>query len=128
MEKLNIYTGTLSYKTIDFFFAFDNNELRLVPPSEKKDEIRFSMLMKKIGDGPAFTMASPRMDEPYLVGKCNETGQMMIFLTKQGAHIGSYNEVLFVDVAAFILCNTTNQPISKMGFTCPELDCIHPVT
>lgn len=128
MERLDIYTGTLNYKNIEFSFVFDKKELRLIPPAEKTSEVRYSILMKKIGDGPAYTMASPTMDEPYLVGKSHESGQTLIFLTKQGAHIGSYNEVLFVEVAAYILCKMDSHPISKMSLTCPELDCIYPVT
>lgn len=128
MEELDLYTGKLNYKGIEFSYAFDKEELRLIPTAEKRKEVRYSILMKKIGDGPAYTMASPSMEEPYLVGECNETGQTMIFLTKQGAHIGSYNEVLFVEIAAYILCNAKAETISKMSFTCPELDCIHPVT
>lgn len=128
MEKLDIFTGTLNYKNIEFSFVFDKKELRLIPPSDKTSEVRYSILMKKIGDGPAYTMASPTMDEPYLVGKSYESGQTLIFLTKQGAHIGSYNEVLFVEVAAYILCKMDSHPISKMSLTCPELDCIYPVT
>ena len=85
--------------------------------------------MKKIGDGPAYTLAAPTMEEPYLIGKSHESGQTLIFITKQGTHIGSYNnEVLFVEVAAYVLCKTDCYPISKMLFTCPELDCIYPVT
>ena len=128
MEKLEIYTGTLSYKNIEFSFVFDSDELRLIPASEKRNEVRYTILMKLIGNGPAYTDASPTMDEPYLIGKCNETGRTMVFLTKQGAHIGSYNEVLFVEIAAYIICKVDSHPISKMSFTGPELDCIYPVT
>ena len=128
MEELDLYTGKLSYKGIEFSYAFDKEELRLIPPAEKRNEVRYTMLMKKIGDGPAYTMASPTMEEPYLIGECNESGQTIIFLTKQGAHIGSYNTVLFIEIAAYILCKTKAEAISKMAFTCPELNCIHPVT
>ena len=128
MEELDLYTGKLTYKEIEFSYTFDKEELRLIPSIDKRDEVYYTILMKKIGDSPAYTMASPIMEESYLVGECNETGQTIIFLTKQGAHIGSYNEVLFVEIAAYILCKTGAQPISKIAFTCSELDCIHPVT
>lgn len=127
MEELDLYTGKLTYKGIEFSYAFDKAELRLIPPADKRDEVRYTILMKEIRAG-VYTMAAPSMDEPYLVGKCNESGQTLVFLTKQGAHIGSYNEVLFVEVAGYILCKTDSKPISKMSFTCPEIDCIHPVT
>lgn len=128
MEELDLYTGKLTYRDIEFTYVFDKEELRLIPPLEKQNEVRYTILMKKIGNGPAYTMASPTMDEPYLVGKCNESGKAMVFITKQGANIGSYNEVLFVDIAAYVVCKLDNHPVSKMSFTCPELDCIHPVT
>lgn len=127
MEELDLYTGKLTYKGIEFSFVFDKEELRLIPPTDKRDEVRYTILMKEIRPG-VYTMASPSMDEPYLIGKCNETGQTVVFLTKHGAHIGSYNAVLFVEIAAYILCKTDTQPISKMAFICSELDCIHPVT
>lgn len=127
-KELDLYTGKTKYKEINFDFVFDGDELRLIPPGGEQSKVRYTILMEKIGDGPAYTMASPTMDEPYLIGKSNESGQTLIFLTKQGAHIGSYNEVLFVEVVAFILCKSDPHPITKMSFTCPELDCIHPVT
>lgn len=127
MEELDLYTGKLLYKGVAFSYAFDKEELRLIPPTDKRDEVRHTILMKEICPD-VYTMASPTMDEPYLIGKCNETGQTMVFLTKQGAHIGSYNEVLILEVAACILCKTDTQPISKMAFICAELDCIYPVT
>ena len=125
--ELDIYTGILEYKEITFSFMFNGVELRLIPPTDKKWEVRRDLLMTPIGEG-AYTMASPKMDVPYLIGHSNESGQTLIFLTKQGAHIGSYNTVLFVEVAGYILCKTDCKPISKISFTCPELDCIHPVT
>ena len=114
MEELDLYTGKLTYKGIEFSYAFDKEELRLIPTNDKLDEVRHTILMKEIRHS-VYTMASPSMDEPYLIGKCNETGQAIVFLTKQGTYIGSYNEVLLVEIAAYILCKTDTQPISKMA-------------
>lgn len=125
--ELKIYSGKLSYKDISFDYVFDGEELRLIPPTDQKEDVRFSILMKPMDNG-VYTMASPSMEETYLIGKCNETGKTMIFLTQQGAHIGSYNEVLFVKIIAYILCESETHPVSKMSFTCAELDCLHPVT
>lgn len=126
-DNLSLYTGKTQYKEIDFNFVFDGEELRLIPPVDKANEVRHNILMKEIGGG-AYTFASPTMEDAYLIGVSNETGQTLIFLTKQGTQIGSYNEVLFVEVAAYILCKLESHPISKMSFTCSELDCIHLVT
>ena len=128
MQELEFYTGTLTYMGIAFSFTFDKVELRLIPPTDRQREVRFTLLLKKFGDGPAYTSAFPVMEEPYLIGKCNETGQTIIFLTRQGTHIGSYNEVLSIKTIAYILCKVDEHPISKMAFTCPELDCVYPVT
>ena len=128
MQALEFYTGTLLYRGIAFSFTFDKVELRLIPPTDRQQEVRFTLLLKKFGDGPAYTSAFPVMEEPYLIGKCNETGQTIIFLTRQGAYIGSYNEVLSIKTVAYILCKVDEHPISKMAFTCPELDCVYPVT
>jgi hypothetical protein len=37
--ELNIYTGQIKYRDIDFLFVFDENELRLIPPRDKKREV-----------------------------------------------------------------------------------------
>lgn len=128
MDNLEVYTGLLFYKNIEFFYMFNGEELRLVPSSEKRDEVRYNILLKRLGDGPAYTMASPVMEEPYLIGKCNETGRTMIFLMQRGRKMGSYNDVLVAKVLAYIVCKIDSHPISKIAFTCPELDYIHPVT
>lgn len=39
MEKLDIYTGTLTYQSIEFSFVFDNTELRLIASADKKTDI-----------------------------------------------------------------------------------------
>lgn len=127
MEKLDIYTGTLIYKNIEFSFVFDGEELRLIPPHDKRDEVHKTIIMEPIGDG-VYTMASPKMEEEFLTGKCNENGKDLIFITKKGSNIGSYNDILIVNVAGYILCKYDNAPICKMTFHCPELDCIYPVS
>ena len=35
----DIYTGTLSFRNIDFTFVFDKKELRLIPPQDKKRDV-----------------------------------------------------------------------------------------
>lgn len=126
-KELAFYTGKIKYKEIDFNFVFDGEELRLISPVDKKNEVRHNILMNKISDG-VYTFASPTMEDAYLIGVSHETGQTLIFLTKQWVQIGCYNEVLFVKIAAYIICKSESNPISKMSFACPELDCVHPVT
>lgn len=122
-----IYTGWLQYRNIEFSFVFDKNELHLIPPREKVREIELNWIMTPMGNG-VYTMSSQlQMDEPFLVGRCNENGHKIIFITRQGAHIGSQNSVLFVDVVAFIECKMDRDSIDRISFSSPEIDCIHPV-
>ena len=37
--ETDVYTGTLSLKNIEFTFVFDKQELRLIPPQDKKREV-----------------------------------------------------------------------------------------
>lgn len=40
-EELELYTGNLRYKDIDFTFVFDKAELRMIPPKDKEYEIEW---------------------------------------------------------------------------------------
>jgi len=124
----NIYSGVCKYREIDFTFVFDGDELRLIPPADKRQAIRMDWLMKPLAKG-VYTIGDPlTMDEPYLIGHCNETGTDFIFITKQGGHIGSQNSVLFVPIVAYIRCRYARDGIARMSFTSPVINCIHPVT
>lgn len=125
--ELDIYTGQLIYKDIGFSFVFDGNELRLIPQKEESKKIHEEWIMKPLGKG-IYTMGDPlEMDSPYLVGKCNENGHTMIFLTRKGSNIGSKNSVLFVDVVAYLDCIVDRDYIDRMSFCSQEINCIHPV-
>lgn len=126
-NELTLYTGKTKYKEIDFDFVFDGKELRLIPPADKIMEVELNILSEEIGVG-AYRSISPTMEKSHLVGRTHETGQSLIFLTKQGMQIGYYNQVLFVKIVAYILYQLESHAISKMSFSCHELDCIHPVT
>lgn len=127
-NNLDIYTGTLEYKNIEFSFVFDKKELRLVPPKDKHQEIHTQWFMKEITKGVYTWGDTPKMEVPYLIGKSFETGKKIVFITKQNANIGSYNSVLFVELYAYIMCDWDIHGVSKLTFTSPELDCIHPVS
>lgn len=125
--ELITYTGKLQYKSINFSFVFNGQELRLIPPDDKKREIEMEWLMNPIGNGIYSLKKSLRIDEPFLIGKCNENGRKMIFLTQMGGNIGSYNSVLFVEVISYIVCKYDREQIDRISFSSPEIDCIHPV-
>lgn len=122
------YSGTCKYRDIDFTFVFDGEELRLIPPADKKKTIRQEWLLAPLAKG-VYTVGDPlTIDEPYLTGHCNETGTNFIFITRQGGHIGSQNAVLFVPIVAYIRCKYTRDTIARMSFSSPVINCIHPVT
>ena len=126
MEDLNIYSGKLNYKDICFSFVYDKQELRLIPPADKKPEIR-NWKMKELASG-VFTMGDPlTIDSPYLEGTISETAQKVIFITRQGSSIGSQNSVLIIEVVAVILFNTEKRMINKIALTGPEINAIYSV-
>ena len=123
----NTYSGICKYKDIDFTFMFSGEELRLVPPADKREIIQTNWVLTPLAKG-VYTRGNPlTMDEPYLTGKCNETGTTFIFITKQGGHVGSQNSVLFVPIVAYIRCRYGRDSIARMSFTSPVVNCIHPV-
>ena len=106
---------------------FDGQDLRLIPPDDKKHEIEMEWLMTPIGNG-AYTFGnSLKMDEPFLIGMCNENGKKIVFLTQEGENIGSYNSVLLVKVVAYIVCKYDRELIDRISFSGAEIDCIYPV-
>lgn len=124
--EMDIYTGKIKYRDVDFEFVFDGAELRLVPPLEKKEEIHMEWIMTPMGNG-GYTMGEPlKMESSYLVGKCNENGRTLIFITQQGANIGSSNSVLFVEIVGYIVCKYDRKNIDRISFSSPEINCIHP--
>lgn len=123
----NTYSGICKYKDIDFTFIFSGEELRLVPPADKREIIQMDWVLTPLAKG-VYTRGDPlTMDEPYLTGKCNETGTTFVFITKQGGHVGSQNSVLFVPIVAYIRCRYGRGSIARMSFTSPVVNCIHPV-
>ena len=126
VDELNVYSGKVNYRDICFDFVYDNQELRLIPPSDKKEEVKH-WRMQELSKG-FYTMGEPIvMAEPYLEGTINETGQSIVFITREGDTIGSYNSVLRVQVLAVILFSTNKKMISKIAFTGPEINAIHSV-
>lgn len=125
--ELTTYTGKIQYRNVNFTFMFDGQELRLIPPDDKKNEIEMKWLMTPIGNGTYTFGNSLRMDEPFLIGRCNENGNKMVFLTQMGGTIDSYNSVLLVKVVAYIVCKNDRELIDRISFSSAEIDCIHPV-
>ena len=125
--EVDIYTGILEYKGINFSFVFDKQELRLIPPKDKKKKIEHEWFMHKIGEGVYAGGDHPQMEQPFLVGTCNEDGNKMIFITQEGTYIGRYNFVLRIEVIAFLVLRYRECSINKMCFLSPEINCIHSI-
>lgn len=124
--ELEVYTGILTYKGIEFSFVFDREELRLIPPKDKDHEVHM-WFMKPLGNG-AYTFGDPvYIEDDYLIGKCNENYQKIIFLPKR-TNIGSYNSVLIVQIEAYIIQKYERDWIDRLGFMSQELDCIYPTS
>ena len=56
--ELNLYTGTLTYRDIDFTFVFDREKLHLIPPKGKRQIIEDEWKKKEITKG-AYIPAEP---------------------------------------------------------------------
>lgn len=126
--EFHTYSGVCTYRNIDFTFVLDGDKLRLIPPVDKRDTIRMDWIMTPLAKG-VYAMGDPMtIDEPYLVGHCNENGNDFVFITKQGGYISSQNSVLFVPIVAYIICKYRRDGISRMSFTSPVINCIHPAT
>lgn len=122
----DVYTGTLTYKEIEFSFVFDRKELRLIPPKHESHDVHM-WFMKPLGKG-AYTFGDPvYIEDDYLIGKCNENCQKIIFLPKY-KNIGSCNSVLIIQIEAYIIQRYEKEWIDRLGFTSPELDCIFPTS
>lgn len=126
-EELDFYTGTLSYKDIIFTFAFDRSELRLIPPKDKEHEIEWEWMRKPLGNG-AYTWGNPiPVGVRYLVGKCNETRNRMVFLPTTNATLEFHNSGIRIPLVAYVICKYDRNLIDRVSFSCPEINYIHPI-
>ena len=65
MDELKVYSGKLKYNNICFDFVYDYQELRLIPPTDKKEEVEH-WKMTELFKG-CYTMDKTiSMDVPYL--------------------------------------------------------------
>ena len=126
-KEFDVYTGNIEYKGISFMFMFDKKELRFIPPKDKHQEIIYGWFAKEISPGAYAFGELPVMEEAYLIGRCNEDGRKIIFITKQGSSIGRYNSVLVIDFVGYILCRYDRETIDRISFSGPEINCIHPI-
>lgn len=125
-DKLDVYTGTLVYRDVEFSFVFDSEILRLIPPKDKHHEVDM-WFMKPLENG-AYAFGDPLyIEDDYLIGNCNENCQKIIFLPKYTS-IGKYNSVLIVPIQAYIIQKRNEDWIDRLGFMGQEIDCIYPTS
>lgn len=125
-QNPNTYTGKVSYRDIDFTFVFINNELRLIPPADKEGIIAWQWKMKSIDKG-VYTFADPiPVDEKFIVADCNETNMRIVFLPELASNLRFNNNVVIIDVSAYIVCKSNKDLFNRVAFSCPEINYIHP--
>lgn len=125
-ETVAFYTGHLIYKDINFSFVFDGEELRLIPPKDKMQEIQYTWILKPIAEGVYVNGDSLVIEQSILKGVCNENGHSIVFLCQKGRSISSRNDVLIFPVVGYIKCKTDSDSIDRITFQSPEINCIHP--
>lgn len=118
--ELEIYTGALTYKEIEFSYMFDGEILRLIPPKDKHQEID-DWLRQSLAVGVYLGREPYYIEDEYLRGICNETGQTMIFIPKK-QQVGCYNCVLVIAVEAYFIERYYREWIDRVSFECKELD------
>ncbi len=121
--ELDLYTGKLTYKDIEFDFVFDKSELRLIPPKDKIRETR-KWFENELQPG-VYTFGDPVcIEDPFLKAKINETEQTMIIFTHKN-NVGYYNHVLTVQVDCYMINKTDVEYIDRIGFRSTEIDYIY---
>lgn len=125
-DKLEVISGQLRYRGIDFIFLFDGKQLRMIPPKSEMNEILkwFSVSM---GDMEYTKRESHVFEESFLEGVCNENGSHYVFLIHAGTMFGYSNYILSINVFGYIQSYYPVENISKISFVGPEINHIHPV-
>ena len=126
MKELDVYTGFLTYKDIDFSFVFDKSELRLIPPVEKANEIHHEWFMNRLAEGVYSWGKNYYIEESFLKGRCNETGQTIVFLPNLHRPVGSYNSVVIVSIWSYFVSNIDQPVVDSISFSCAEINHIFP--
>jgi len=123
-----IITGSLNYKEIDFTFVLYKNELKLIPPMDKREEIEWNWSKKEIKKG-VFTFGDPiRIEEKYIEGFISESNQKIILFPTQGSILAFRNSTIIIEIESYIICKYDRETFNKITITCPELNVIFPIT
>lgn len=127
VDELSVYTGKTTFKGIDFTFVFDGEELRLIPPKEKENEIIWQWGHRKIEEGAYVPSAPVTVEEESLIGECNETKSRIVFIPRRGSAVGKINAIVLIPLVAYVICRYNRETIDRVSFSCEELNYIHPI-
>lgn len=123
----DVFTGTLTYRDVQFIFLFDKQQLHLIPPTDKAHETN-KWFLKPIGNKEkpvGYTIGDPiYIKEPLISDKCNER-PIIVFIPKYSS-VNRYNSTLIVDIQAYIVFSVYEFNIKKLKFFCPEINSIFP--
>lgn len=125
MKELELYTGRLTYRDIEFTFIFDRKKLKLIPPEKEKRNVEL-WFMKELAKG-MYTIGEPLYIEENLVGICNETSNKIIFIPAF-SDVGQEGSTLIVDIKYFIINKIGQQQIDRIAIKSPEINYIYPTT
>lgn len=125
MKELELYTGRLTYRDIEFTFIFDKKKLKLIPPKEEKRNVEL-WFMKEMAKG-TYTIGEPLYIEENLIGICNETANKIIFIPAL-SEVGRQGTTLIVDIKYFIINKINAQMIDRIAIKGPEINYIYPTT
>ncbi len=120
-------SGKVQYSDISFCFVFDGNELLLIPPNNKKNELKDQWIKPHCANSFYATSYSMKMQEPYLIGSCSKNGHGIVFLTQPESQICSEDLTIIVNVKGYIDFDADISPINKIAFRGPEIDHIYPI-
>ena len=125
MYEHETYTGTVTYRNIEFSFVFDKKELKLIPPKDKQDDVR-KWFMKSV-DNVFQVLSNPVYITEYLHGKVNETGHNIVFIPSTTS-ISRINSTLIINIDFYILNKYDRDKIDRIAIKGPEITHIFPTT
>ncbi len=121
-------TGTLQMMGYEFFFAFNEERLSLIPNEEEKNGIMHSWFFTKLATGAFAWPGEPKfVEEDFLYGRINETNGIITFLTNKYVQLHENNGIITVPILSYFFSYSDRPMISRMSFSGLELNYIHPI-
>ena len=122
--ELDVYSGKLTYKNIEFDFVFDGKELRMIPPESKQEEVRMWSWDELANGITRYTPHIEYIEEDYLKGTINENNTTIFFFSKKCV-IGHYQfYILSIIVNAYAIFDSNKVHFDRISFKSKEVDCI----